>query len=218
MDDAIKSVPESHLETINSIRMYLHIFMLSDITDSNGKVLLPSFLDGSTNPSTSPLLWPHQPPPTLMAWRMWSTNIRTLYTSSTTSLNLQQPLGPWISQQNHLQCEWSWFACPDTLTLFQKHGNRWFVFLLVHHSRQYAIYATTHRSIIRQLPPTATPATPAYMADGHDIIINLPIHPWIIAADDMQQPKQPNQPNSDSDSDSKNTNDDESIQGRSILE
>jgi len=96
MDDTIKYLPVSHLETINSIRMFLCIFMLSDITDSNRKALLPSILDGSASPATSPLIWPYQPPPTLTAWRMWSTDIQTLYTHSTMSINLQKPLGQWI--------------------------------------------------------------------------------------------------------------------------
>jgi len=218
MDDAMQHLTDPHLETINSVRMYLHVFMLSDITDSNRKALLPSIIDGSASPITSPLVWPYQPPPSPAAWRVWSTAIRTIYTSSTTSLNLQKPLGPWILQSNHLQREWTWFACPITLKLFQKHGCRWYVYLLANQSRRYAIYATTYSMIAQNLPPTATPATPVYMANGHDIIVHLPIHPWLPVVGNMPQPDQSNQPDLDSDSDSEDTSDDKSTQGRSILD
>jgi len=198
--------------------MYLRVFMLSDITDSSGKALLPSVIDGTASPITMPLVWPSQPPPTPAAWRVWSNAMQTIYTSSTTSLNLQKPLGPWICQSNHLQCEWKWFACPLTLNLFQKHGRRWYVYWVANQSHQYPIYATTHSMIAQTLPPTATPATPEYMADGHNIIVHLPIHPWLPIAGDTPQPDQYNPPESDSDSASDDSSADESTQGRSILE
>jgi len=55
MDNAMQQFLDTHLETINSVCMYLRIFMLSDITKSNGKMLMPSVIDGSAKPITSPL-------------------------------------------------------------------------------------------------------------------------------------------------------------------
>jgi len=188
MDDALQHIPESHLETVNSVRMYLHIFMLSDISNSNGKALLHNMLDNSAQPSPSTLSWPYQPPPTPAAWQIWSNAMRTLYTTSTESLNIQKPLGPWIPQQNQQTCKWSWFACPETLNMFQKHGTQWYVHTVVHMCRRYVIYSSKPNSITRHLPTTATLATPYQTPDGNDIVLNLPIHPWIPTYAATQQP------------------------------
>jgi len=55
MDDALESAPPEHLETINSMQMYMQVFMLSKICKSNGTHIQASAIDRSATPSSSPL-------------------------------------------------------------------------------------------------------------------------------------------------------------------
>jgi len=75
MDDVLESISAINYETFNSVRLYLRVNMLSEITDSNGKQIRSKFLDGSATPFPSKLQWPHQPTPTPDAWRVWHTTI-----------------------------------------------------------------------------------------------------------------------------------------------
>jgi len=118
MQDIWSIISHEQLETINSVRMYLHIFMLSDITESNGCELLPSMLDGSALPVKSHLSWPYQPRPSKAAWNMWAKTLRTLYTTATSTHTLHLPLGKWIPHDS-LQHESELYACPHTLDLYQ---------------------------------------------------------------------------------------------------
>jgi len=188
------TLPHEHHETLNSIRMNLHIFMLSDITESNSHELMHSMLDESAIPAQSRLQWPYQPSPTKAAWKVWATSMRTLYTTVTMTNTLHTPLSAWLPHPS-TQHESDWYTCPHNLDLYRKHGTKWHQFRIQHQRWHYALYDTTPNATIQKLPPTATPATPGQTPMGDTIILLLPIHPW-------QPNDTPNTPDTDDSSDS----------------
>jgi len=124
MEDLRTSISSSQLETVNSICMYLRVFMLSKITDSNGCDLSTGALDGTATPAPSPLLWPYQPNPTKAAWLVWSKAVRMTYAISPTSNTLRQPMDEWIPHPNRHAVKPDWIACPSSLTLYHHMGRR----------------------------------------------------------------------------------------------
>jgi len=213
MDDAMRQLPNTTLKTINSVRMYLRVAMLSEICDTNGNTILNHMLDDNATPFPSLLTWPYQPVPTRAAWKVWRQTIRTLYTTSSESQTLTTALGPWIRQNTKVQCEWQWFACHITNTLYQRNERRWRVYTKLHSCRRYVVYGANYTRTTRTLPDTATPATPLQTPDGENIILNLPIHPWC-----QQLENTPPDHLQRDDSDSASSSDDDSTNDRSILD
>jgi len=64
MDNAMQCRPSSLLKTVNSVRMYLCVSLLSEISDSSGTSVLHHMLDDNASPFPSQLMWPYQPTPT----------------------------------------------------------------------------------------------------------------------------------------------------------
>jgi len=180
--------------------------MLSDITESNGRELMHSMLDESATPARTRIQWPYQPSPTKAAWKVWAKSMRTLYITTMTTNMLHTPLGLWLPYPS-TQHKSDWYACPDKLDLYRKHGTRWQRFRIQHQQQHYALYDTTPDATTRKLPPTATPATPGQNPTGNMIILLLPIHPW-------QSTDTLSKQNTDNSSDS----DDESVIRTSILD
>ncbi len=131
MQDIRSILPPEHHKTLNSVRMYLRIFMLSDITESNGRELMHSMLDESATPARTRIQWPYQPSPTKAAWKVWAKSMRTLYTTTMTTNMLHTPLGLWLPYPS-TQHKSDWYACPDKLDLYRKHGTRWQRFRIQH--------------------------------------------------------------------------------------
>ena len=75
-------------------------------------------------------------------------------------------------------CCWTWFACPDTFTLYQWYHDGWLQYHPLLHWHRYVIYSSELSSHIIQIPTTITPATPQHTHDAQAIILLLPIHHW----------------------------------------
>jgi len=101
------------LTDANNIWLYLHINMLSEITDHIGTTILQSFYnkpnkgDATANKSGSQLQWPHQPCPGKWAWRAWQQILNWLYLK-TNCTEVASKLGPWIPKTINLDWTWNW--------------------------------------------------------------------------------------------------------------
>jgi len=127
--------PRQKAIQLNSVRLYLRINYLSEITNHTGTQLLthklqppqphkPSFY--YDNPNQSSLLWPNQPLPGRTAWKQWKDVITWMY-ATTDGQTLQQPLGPWLHKYDQ-DYQWNWTVNPTTQELYHKHGTQWHVY------------------------------------------------------------------------------------------
>jgi len=91
------------LQMLNHCRMYLHIFLLSDIVMGTGESIPTQFWD-HPHLANSWLEWPQTASPPQQSWTLW-------HQALTSALNLGQnqrlviPLGKWFAQLNPS----SWF-------------------------------------------------------------------------------------------------------------
>ncbi len=116
MDDFCDyGIPCNQLEKLNAYHMHLQVMTLAEITNHMGTMLLPQVLlgpmnhapKGLTSISMSLLKWPTIHLPTSPCWKLWSRTIHTLYSESSTGMQLCWKLGPWkpAYSQYHF---WHW--------------------------------------------------------------------------------------------------------------
>ncbi len=158
--------PRQKAIQLNSVRPFLRINYLSEITNHTGTRLLthklqppqphkPSFY--YDNPNQSSLLWPKQPLPGRTAWNQWKDVITWMY-ATTDGQTLQQPLGPWLHKYDH-DYQWNWTVNPTTQELYHKHGTNWHVYQPIRRTTNYIEYPA--QPVSRpQLPDNSQPATP----------------------------------------------------------
>jgi len=109
--------PELHI--LNQCRMFLHVFLLSDIVDGSGNSILAQFWD-RPRPMDSPHIWPPTPSPTSSSWDLWRHALSQ-------SLNLGRhqrlalPLGKWHAQTTPT----GWFYHRPTHSLWRATSTHW---------------------------------------------------------------------------------------------
>jgi len=92
-------IKQPELHTLNLCRVYLRVFLISDIVSGSREFVLPSFWDCPT-PADSELQWPRSITPTKQAWLQWQivlTSVLHLVHHQCLAL----PLGPWQAQIKH---------------------------------------------------------------------------------------------------------------------
>jgi len=191
MEDLIAlNLPCNKTIQVQSIRMYLRVSMLSEITNHCGTHLLPRALRHSrstpNNPYTSrnhsQLLWPHQPAPGPMAWRTWSEVLSVLYLQPN-SYALSQPLGKW-TQEYDTDYNWVWHICPQSYILFHHHHGKWIAFTQCKQHTTH-IHYQLHTSSTSD-PSRTVPVTLLILSNS--IHIQLPI--MTVLPNQPPQPKQ----------------------------
>lgn len=109
--DAFKercSPTEHDLALANSVRLFLKVLTLSDITEMEGLKIAPWARIGSP-PRISSLQWPVQPPPIPTALRVWRRFLIIAFGNGSKmkrveALPLRRPLGRWLAQP-HVRLE-----------------------------------------------------------------------------------------------------------------
>jgi len=118
MDRAIDAYTGQKLSGINSVRLYLHVFFLSDITDSSGQYIDENYLKPDKPRTRTALLSsPNQPCPGPRAWQVWRSFIWKHFTRSVGTFHtpkLRQTLGRWLSPSITTQ-QWPDLIDPHTL-------------------------------------------------------------------------------------------------------
>jgi len=173
MDDIIKQMPHANTSAINNVRLYLHIFFLSEITNANGTTVLPDVLQNGPRHLGSTVPWPRQPMPPLEAWKHWQWAIQTMYLC-TDSDHLTTPLKEWTKNVNK---DWTWEWCinPTTLKLYQRSGEQWFIHRPAINRHTYIAYDIHRQRQVTIDPNTMPPATPSSNTLQTYIIVQLPI-------------------------------------------
>jgi len=110
---------QPELYTLNQCRMFLHVFLVSDIVNGSGNTISTQFWD-RPNPADSNFLWPVMPQPTSSSWELW-------HAALSKSLNLGRhhrlalPLGRWYVQQHPT----GWFYHALTQSLWRVTSSQW---------------------------------------------------------------------------------------------
>ncbi len=88
MDDILGlQLPRQQAIQLQSVRLFLHVSVLSEITDHTGLRLLPAAINRPnpcyhyerSNHNNSTLIWPHQPNPGPLVWHHWREMLSWLY-------------------------------------------------------------------------------------------------------------------------------------------
>jgi len=109
--------PELHM--LNHCRMFLQVFLLSDIVLGSGDTITPEYWD-QTIPSISTLDWPRTHAPTKSAWALWKMAL-TLALHLGRNWRLALPLGRW---QEQLQPN-GWYYHPITNSVWEVCSTQW---------------------------------------------------------------------------------------------
>jgi len=114
--------PDLHI--LDSCRMFLQAFLLSDIVDGSGRGILSLFWD-RPHPLDSSYTWPRTPVPSQAAWRLWQ---RALATSLNVGRNqkLAVPLGKWFAEAKQL----GWYYHLPTNSLWFREQAQWFAMVI----------------------------------------------------------------------------------------
>ena len=162
MEKAIVHFGRDTLLRINSVRLYLKVFFLSDITQSDGKTIDPHYRTTGTSPTrTSTLKWPYQPSPPKNCWEAWRKMLRTCFTNR--SYTLRTPLGVWLPVPRTQA--WCSYFDPLTSRIFYKLGDHWFLLRhLGRFHRQLSITTRITHLPEHTVPISVTPVKDKYLA------------------------------------------------------
>ena len=86
------SLTPTTLHSLNSFRLYLKVLRLSDIVSTDGKPILPGFLNGAQQNDATPLTWPTQTSPNILTWKLWRQTLSRLFLIGNKLIN---PLKGW---------------------------------------------------------------------------------------------------------------------------
>ena len=121
---------------INAVRLYLQVFFLSDITNSDGITINEAYLyPNKSTTRKSTLKWPTQQLPGEKAWKSWRAYIRANH--SDFYFTLHSPLGRWIPTQQRTQ-HWNTVIDPTTNQVYSKVGRFW---------RQYSLQPNSQHKL-----------------------------------------------------------------------
>ena len=108
---SIPGISRAALRQANTVRLYLRVVTLADLTDVNGKYIPADTLDGEWQ-AGSDLKWPFQPKPPSKFWRVFRYCIKiafckriTGYVRAQHSMQLDDELGRWLPVKRN-----TWFT------------------------------------------------------------------------------------------------------------
>jgi len=162
---------------VQSVRLFLRVSVLSELTNHCGTQLLPRALRRNrptpNNPYTgsnySRLLWPNQPAPSPSAWQTWNDVIRVLYLKPNSN-DLSTPLGAWLPDYE-TDYNWIWRICPRSYILFHQHHGTWIAFPQRHRFDTHIRYQLSVSNT--SVPEGTVPVTPILLSNS--ITVQLPI-------------------------------------------
>jgi hypothetical protein len=131
------NLPNSTLKKFNYVRLYLRVITIADLADATGAKIPGNRFSGAWQ-AQSNLTWPEIPTPPKKLLSIFRSIIRTAYATTTTSNNtlsvlaLRRHLGPWNSQQSHIQYD----SYRTHTQIFIRNDNRFDVFH-AHHPQHF---------------------------------------------------------------------------------
>lgn len=161
---------EYELSLVNSVRLFLHVQVLSDIVSMDGKATEP-WARQCCSPRVSHLWWPVQDLPSREAIRLWRKNLRLTFGSRRASswkqhvlLALENHLARW-RRQSHIKYDYYW-----TMTdLYVRRADGKFD----RHQAQSSQWTIARRSTVSDLPADASPTS----AQVHSTFLIIPSGP-----------------------------------------
>jgi hypothetical protein len=185
-------LPPDQLKSLNDVRMYKQVTLLSDICSADGSFIVDSFLSSEAPKHPSSIEWPRCYRPSPHQFTLWkSTLLACFVTPHATHKRLLHPLGTWLAS-----CDlyWEWWFSQSLNCLLKRTPDQWILhpFQRTQYQRDYfhpsvnatqvlppdAVRATvsSHGPRVRLLNTSApTPVIPNDTPTSlHDIIAHLP--------------------------------------------
>jgi hypothetical protein len=162
MDLALTFHLDNHqLKCINTCRLYLQVFTVSDIVAVKGDSILLSAIKGERDPDwVTNFVWPDVPRPPSSFWSQWKLFLQFFFRGRW----IVTPLGPWLCSP---PCQWKWFQDSQQVVWEKISGGLWNTYQALptlrrrtrHSSHLYCNGAISQTSPIESLlyPVTAEP-------------------------------------------------------------
>jgi hypothetical protein len=110
----------SDLQKINRCRLHLQVTSLSDITCGYGLKYTKAYNCMYDHTIPHHHLWPTQPKPNSNSISVWRRALRQCFPREGGTMT--HSLGSWLYKPT---TDWRWFFSPQSLLIYQKHGNIW---------------------------------------------------------------------------------------------
>jgi hypothetical protein len=144
---------------VNYFRLYLGVYLASDVVSPNGKTLLPGMFRGSTvqrlnRPS---VLFPCQARPDATSWTQWRRALRALFTvPRCTQLVLLEPLGNWFPLRSDSQ-KWMYYRTSDTIIVRSRQTDKLCQYTADTSGLRRQHFSKSRVQVILSLPPNCVP-------------------------------------------------------------
>ena len=155
MEDFLLEAPTpAELKQLNSCRLFLRVYSLSDICSCSGTSITRQCWEG-TKPTKSTQLWPIQEKPPPAYWTKWRKFLTRCYLADESftrkkrpDLDLSTPLGPWKSAQHQQQTR-PYYINPTSLTIYHSTNHITQVFKPYRNTRTQLKYKPTGQVLTR---------------------------------------------------------------------
>jgi hypothetical protein len=162
---SLDGVSKSDLKSFNRCRLNAGVLHLSEISTADGLSLSRDAWAGSRT-RFSPILWPFQPSPGPLLWRVWRrllaraflADVPSRVSARTQDLQLNQPLGNWLPGSEWIFSKWSYTYTPSTGQIYHAMDYHYHV----HHRRRRTrqrrnLFYNNHAACTPSLPTDCIP-------------------------------------------------------------
>lgn len=112
------------MKWLNRCRLWMRVSTVGDITQGNGRTLLPGVMEGQAlGQKISPFNYPNQGKPSARVWHYWRKTLRKCLGMAHDADRMAGPLGKWIRKIQ--PSEWPCWKSPKTGHIYLKSHNEW---------------------------------------------------------------------------------------------
>ena len=117
---------KTSLIQINSCRIYLQVFHLSDMIEPNGKQFRKAYITGTKlTKQTSSYRWSNQINSSPTAWNLWRKTIKdTFKLTSNYTFPIERQLSNWIVPLNERHMKYQWYFSAASNEIYRQDHQR----------------------------------------------------------------------------------------------
>jgi hypothetical protein len=144
---------------VNYCRLYLGVYLASDIISPDGCSIHPSSFTGtrSQRPNTPSMKVPRQQRPDKESWAQWRRALRFLFTSPRCNQRkLLVPLGPWHPRRSDSP-KWYFYRSSDSLVVRSRHTDVITQYPTARRGRRTQTFLKHLGTRLQFLPPDSVP-------------------------------------------------------------
>ena len=180
----------NQVRRINACRVYLQVTLLSDITQPNGKLIIPKYYKGDLSERVNwpTMTYPRQHKPDRTSWGLWRRSLHQLYLKHDKK-TLRTALGIWHPAENNHQ-KWKWNYAWGVLHVQQTETSpivRCALQSSVRRKFQFARRGTIVPCVPEESIPVDVTATATHQQVAFSQMFPLPSRPEILPATNIKE-------------------------------